>query len=46
MKMQMLYDMQQEINRLFIAGSKFASGDPRLSRFVPVCERMGEKAPV
>lgn len=46
MKIQPLYDLQQEINRLFIAGSKFAHSDPRLSKFVPVFEKMGEKAPV
>lgn len=46
MKIQPLYDLQQEINRLFIAGSKFAAADPRLTRLVPIFEKMGEKAPV
>lgn len=46
MKMQILYDTQQELNRLFIAGSKFAAGDPRLLKLVPVFEKMGEKVPV
>lgn len=46
MKIQALYDLQQEINRLFIAGSKFAAGDPRLLKQVPVFNKMGEKAPV
>jgi hypothetical protein len=38
-----LYD---ETNRLFIAGSKFAKNDPRVSKFIPALEKMGEKAPV
>ncbi len=46
MKLQPLYDLQQEINRLFIAGSKFAKADPRLSKQIPVFSKLGEKAPV
>lgn len=46
MKLQPLYDLQQEINRLFIAGSKFAKGDPRLQKHIPVLQKLGEKAPV
>jgi len=46
MKIQPLYDLQQEINRLFIAGSKFSKNDPRLSKLIPVFEKLGEKAPV
>lgn len=46
MKLQPLYDLQQEINRLFIAGSKFAKADPRLSKQIPVFTKLGEKAPV
>ena len=44
--MKQLYELQQEINRLFIAGSKFAGGDPRLAKHVPVLKKLGEKAPV
>ncbi|MDR1154172.1 MAG: HEAT repeat domain-containing protein [Bacteroidales bacterium] len=44
--MKPLYDLQQEINRLYIAGSKFAKGDPRLARHVPILYKLGEKAPV
>ncbi len=44
--MKPLYDLQQEINRLFIAGSKFANGDPRISKHIAVLEKLGEKAPV
>jgi hypothetical protein len=46
MRLQPLYDLQQEINRLFIAGSKFAKGDPRLQKHIPVLQKLGEKAPV
>ncbi|GHT19003.1 hypothetical protein FACS189429_6230 [Bacteroidia bacterium] len=46
MKLQILYDLQQEVNRLFVAGSKFASGDPRLQKYVPLLKKMGEKVPV
>lgn len=46
MRLQPLYDLQQEINRLFIAGSKFAKGDPRLQKHIPILQKLGEKAPV
>jgi hypothetical protein len=46
MKLQPLYDLQQEINRLFIAGSKFSKGDVRLQKYIPVLDKLGEKAPV
>ncbi|ATA88713.1 hypothetical protein CGC58_02560 [Capnocytophaga stomatis] len=44
--MEILYNLQQEINRLFIAGSKFAKGDPRLQKHIPTLNKLGEKAPV
>jgi hypothetical protein len=46
MKLIPLYDLQQEINRLFIAGSKFAKDDPRLQKQVAVFDKLGEKSPV
>ncbi|MDR2037324.1 MAG: HEAT repeat domain-containing protein [Bacteroidales bacterium] len=46
MRLQPLYDLQQDINRLFIAGSKFAKGDPRLQKHIPILAKLGEKAPV
>jgi hypothetical protein len=46
MKLLPLYDLQQEINRLFIAGSKFAYNDPRLKRQAAVFNKLGEKLPV
>ena len=44
--MQILDDLYTETKRLFIAGSKFAKGDPRVSKHIPVLEKMGERAPV
>ena len=46
MRIQSLYDLQQEINRLYIAGSKFAKNDPRLAKQLPIFNKLGEKAPV
>jgi len=46
MRIQALYDLQQEINRLYIAGSKFAKNDPRLTKQLPILNKLGEKAPV
>ncbi|MDR0487214.1 MAG: hypothetical protein LBG91_03090 [Treponema sp.] len=46
MKLQILEDLYNEVNRLFIAGAKFAPNDPRISRLIPVLEKTGEKSPV
>jgi hypothetical protein len=46
MKFVPLYDLQHEINRLFIAGSKFARNDPRLQKQAAVFNKLGEKSPV
>jgi hypothetical protein len=46
MKFLPLYDLQHEINRLFIAGSKFAKNDPRLLKQAVVFNQLGEKSPV
>jgi hypothetical protein len=46
MKFLPLYDLQHEINRLFIAGSKFAKNDPRLQKQAVVFNQLGEKSPV
>ncbi|MFP3154338.1 hypothetical protein LQZ18_07900 [Lachnospiraceae bacterium ZAX-1] len=46
MKLQILSDLYTETNRLFIAGSKFAQNDPRVMKYIPQLEKMGEKVPV
>jgi len=45
MKIPILVDLYNETNRLFIAGAKFATSDPRLTRLIPGLEKMGERAP-
>lgn len=45
MKIQVLSDLREEVNRLFIAGGKFATGDMRVARLLPTLQKMGEKAP-
>ena len=44
--MKILNDLYLEINRLFIAGSKFAPSDMRISRLLPQLQSIGEKSPV
>lgn len=46
MRIQPLYDLLQEINRLYIAGSRFAASDPRITKLIPVLSKLGEKSPV
>jgi hypothetical protein len=46
MKLLPLYDLLREINRLFIAGSKFAKNDPRLQKQAAIFDKLGEKSPV
>ncbi|MDR0227585.1 MAG: HEAT repeat domain-containing protein [Flavobacteriaceae bacterium] len=46
MKIPVLVDLQQEVNRLYIAGSKFAPNDPRLKKLVPTLDAMAQKAAV
>jgi len=45
MKIQVLEDLYYEINRLFIAGERFAANDPRISKLIPQLEKLGEKSP-
>jgi|GEM_PF-2275100 len=45
MKIQILEDLYYEINRLFIAGDRFAANDPRISKLIPQLEKLGEKSP-
>jgi len=45
MKIPVLEDLQNEINRLFIAGAKFATNDPRIKKHIPTLTKMGERAP-
>jgi hypothetical protein len=44
--MKILDELKIEIDRLLIAGSRFANDDPRLKKFIPTFEKLGEKSPV
>lgn len=46
MSIDLLFELQQETRRLFVAGSAMAAGDPRLFRHLPGLRRLGETAPV
>ncbi|REK76755.1 HEAT repeat domain-containing protein [Paenibacillus paeoniae] len=46
MSVDLLLHLQQEVRRLFVAGSALAEGDLRLSKMVPSLRRIGESAPV
>lgn len=41
-----LMELNEEIRRLYIAGSDLAAGDYRLKRLLPVLQQMGGRAPV
>jgi hypothetical protein len=46
MSIAILYDVQQEVRRLFIAGSGMAAGDMSLKKLLPQLQKLGEAAPV
>ena len=46
MAIPLLAELNSELTRLFVAGSRLCSGDPRLKKYVDPLNRMGEKAPV
>jgi hypothetical protein len=46
MSIAILYDVQQEVRRLFIAGSGMASGDMSLKKLLPQLQKLGEAAPI
>lgn len=41
-----LMELNEEIRRLYIAGSDLAAGDYRLKRLLPVLQQMGQRAPI
>jgi len=45
MKIPILTDLRNEVNRLFIAGAKFAAQDLRIGKHLPALAKMGERAP-
>jgi hypothetical protein len=46
MSQALLMELNEEIRRLYIAGSDLAAGDYRLKRLLPSFEQLGERAPV
>lgn len=46
MILKILTDLNEEINRLFIAGAKFATGDLRITKMSKDFETLAEKSPI
>ena len=46
MSIETLHDLDRETRRLFIAGSKLARGDLRLTKLLPAVKKLGEASPV
>jgi hypothetical protein len=46
MSIDTLFDLQLEVRRLFIAGSRLAEGDLRLKKILPQLQKLGESAAV
>jgi len=46
MKIPILYELNQELTRLFVAGSRLSTDDPRLKKYIAPLSKLGEKAPV
>lgn len=46
MSTALLQELNQEVRRLYIAGSELATGDFRLKRLLPQFQQLGERAPV
>ncbi|NOV01417.1 HEAT repeat domain-containing protein [Paenibacillus planticolens] len=46
MSIDVMFELQHEVRRLFIAGSGMAAGDLRLQKLLPQLQKLGESAPV
>jgi hypothetical protein len=46
MSVDILFNLQQETRRLFIAGSAMAAGDLRLTKLLPSVQKLGQSSPV
>lgn len=46
MAIPILNELNEEITRLYVAGSPLAHGDPRLKKYIPALQKLGEKVPV
>jgi hypothetical protein len=46
MVVAILFELNQELTRLFVAGSRLSAGDPRLKKYLAPLAQYGEKSPV
>jgi len=46
MALPILNDLKDELERLYIAGSTLAKDDPRIKKYIPGLNKLGERAPV
>lgn len=46
MSIDVLFELQHEVRRLFIAGSGMAAGDLRLQKMLPQLQKLGESVPI
>ena len=46
MAIPILNELNEEIKRLYIAGSPLAKGDPRIKKYIQPLEKLGQRAPV
>ena len=46
MAIPILFELNVELSRLFVAGSRLSSGDPRIKKFIAPLKKYGEKVPV
>lgn len=46
MSVDILFNLQEETRRLFIAGSAMAAGDLRMTKLLPSIQKLGESSPV
>ena len=46
MAIPILFELNQELTRLFVAGSRLSNGDPRIKKFIEPLKKYGEKSPV
>ena len=45
MPIPILFELNQELTRLFVAGSRLSAGDPRIKKYIAPLKMRGEKSP-
>ncbi|MBU1218700.1 hypothetical protein KKF34_12665 [Myxococcota bacterium] len=46
MGLPVLFEIDQELTRLFVAGSRLSTGDAGVRKYIPAMEKLGERVPV